>query len=155
MTARGPLPDEADHETLVLRSELEASRQHLEQLVAEKDIAVEELRAANEEVQSSNEELQSINEELETRQRGAAVANEELRTVNEELESRNSQLSRANEIYEPVKRCAPADHHGRSRASPAPCDRPGRALIAVTRQTSAGPSPTFACALPCPIWPRC
>jgi two-component system CheB/CheR fusion protein len=86
-----------DDQMLILRSELDASREHLRSLVAEKDIVVEELRAANEEIQSSNEELQSINEELETAKEELQSTNEELLTVNEELEVRNTQLTLTND----------------------------------------------------------
>ncbi len=78
-----------------LKRELDAAREHLQAIVAERDTSTEELRAALEEVQSSNEELQSTNEELETAKEELQSINEELTTINDELEMRNLDLSRA------------------------------------------------------------
>ena len=82
-------------EATLLRKELEASREHLQSIITEKDVSTEELRAAYEEIQSSNEELQSTNEELETAKEELQSINEELTTVNEELQTRNHELGRA------------------------------------------------------------
>ena len=91
--ARGAQLKEADR----LRLELEASREHLQSVMTEKDVGTEELRAAYEEIQSSNEELQSTNEELETAKEELQSINEELSTVNDELLARNLELSRAHD----------------------------------------------------------
>lgn len=62
--------------------ELEAHREHLELLVAER---TEQLQDTNEELAAVNEELTSSNEEL-------ATVNEELAATNEELESSNEEM---------------------------------------------------------------
>ncbi|MBI5474063.1 MAG: PAS domain-containing protein [Ignavibacteriae bacterium] len=79
-----------------LRSELAATKEHLQSTIEEREATNEELRSANEEIQSSYEELQSTNEELETAKEELQSTNEELTTVNEELENRNAELHRAN-----------------------------------------------------------
>ena len=81
----------------LLRLELEASREHLQSVMTEKDVGTEELRAAYEELQSSNEELQSTNEELETAKEELQSINEELSTVNDELLARNLELGQAHD----------------------------------------------------------
>jgi two-component system, chemotaxis family, CheB/CheR fusion protein len=91
----GAAKREPADEVGLLRRELEAAREHLQAIIAERDTSTEELRAALEEVQSSNEELQSTNEELETAKEELQSINEELTTINDELETRNLDLSRA------------------------------------------------------------
>ncbi len=77
---------------VVLKRELNETREHLDHLREQHETVVEELQASNEEVQSSNEELQSLNEELETSNEELESANEELTTLNEELATRNTEL---------------------------------------------------------------
>ncbi len=72
-----------------LRTDLDATRLHLQALLEERDAHNQELVSANEEIQSANEELQSSNEELETTKEELQSTNEELQTVNEELQQRN------------------------------------------------------------------
>lgn len=79
-----------------LEHELHETRDFLQSLQQQHDIAHDELQASNEEVQSTNEELQSINEELETSKEELESGNEELITVNEEMAYRNGELSRLN-----------------------------------------------------------
>ncbi len=90
-------PGAVEQETDLLRRELEASREHLQSVITEKDVGTEELRAAYEELQSSNEELQSTNEELETAKEELQSINEELSTVNDEVVARNAELSQAHD----------------------------------------------------------
>jgi two-component system CheB/CheR fusion protein len=97
--AHSPLPidmQEAQRENTRLRSELAATRDYLQSITEQHEVANEELQAANEEAQSSNEELQSINEELETTKEELQSTNEELTTVNEEMGNRNLELHRLN-----------------------------------------------------------
>ncbi len=82
-------------EVAVLREELEAAREHVQEVLHEKDTSLEEVRASYEELQSTNEELQSTNEELETAKEELQSVNEELTTVNDELQQRNAQLGAA------------------------------------------------------------
>jgi two-component system CheB/CheR fusion protein len=79
-----------------LRQELVATREFMQSLAEQQDLANEELRSANEEILASNEELQSTNEELETVKEELQSANEELRTVNDELQQRNTELNEIN-----------------------------------------------------------
>jgi two-component system CheB/CheR fusion protein len=79
-----------------LQKELAATRESLQDILAEQEATNEELRSANEEISSSNEELQSTNEELETAKEELQSTNEELTTLNDELESRNSELELVN-----------------------------------------------------------
>jgi two-component system, chemotaxis family, CheB/CheR fusion protein len=81
---------------VVLERELRETRDYVQSLQQQHDIANDELQASNEEVQSTNEELQSINEELETSKEELESGNEELITVNEEMAYRNGELSRLN-----------------------------------------------------------
>ena len=90
-------PEKPGEEAVLLRRELEASREHLQVVLAEKDTGTEELRAAYEELQSGNEELQSTNEELETAKEELQSTNEELHTVNDELAARNLELGHAHD----------------------------------------------------------
>ncbi|MFT6082001.1 MAG: two-component system CheB/CheR fusion protein, partial [Planctomycetota bacterium] len=80
-----------------VEQELAATRDYLQSVVEQQDVANEELQSANEEVQSANEELQSTNEELETSKEEIQSSNEELATVNGELNVRNTELHRAND----------------------------------------------------------
>ena len=80
-------------ETARLRQELSSTREYLQALVEQQDVANEELRSANEEALSSNEELQSTNEELETTKEELQSTNEELCTVNEQLQHRNLEIN--------------------------------------------------------------
>ena len=86
-----------DGQVSELTDELRMTREHLQALIFEKEMGLEDLRVANEEIQSGNEELQSTNEELETAKEELQSTNEELRTVNEELGSRNEELAHSNE----------------------------------------------------------
>ena len=87
----------ADEQVTALTDELRLTREHLQTLIFEKEMGLEDLRVANEEIQSGSEELQSTNEELETAKEELQSTNEELRTVNEELGSRNDELTHSNE----------------------------------------------------------
>jgi two-component system CheB/CheR fusion protein len=82
---------------LKLEKELMAVREDMRSIIAQGEIAYEELQSANEEIVSSNEELQSINEELQTSKEELESTNEELITVNHELNSINDQLTEAHE----------------------------------------------------------
>jgi two-component system CheB/CheR fusion protein len=82
--------------TSELEVELAETRDYLQSVQDEHEVANEELQASYEEVQSANEELQSINEELETSKEELESTNEELTTVNEEMAHRNAELGRAN-----------------------------------------------------------
>lgn len=86
----------AKEEIEQLRTELLATREHMESTLREQDTGHEELQAANEEILSSNEELQSTNEELETAKEELQSSNEELSTVNDELANRNNLLLASN-----------------------------------------------------------
>lgn len=74
----------------LLRQELEAAQENLEN-------TIEELQSANEELETTNEELQSINEELETTNEELQSTNEELETLNEEARSSNDEMESVNE----------------------------------------------------------
>ena len=86
---RGDLP------AVQLRQELSATRESLQGVIEQQDVANEELRSAVEEALSANEELQSTNEELETAKEELQSVNEELTTVNEQLQNRNADLREA------------------------------------------------------------
>lgn len=90
-----PLPV-AEEDNARLAQELADTRDYLQALIEQQEVANEELQSANEEVQSANEELQSVNEELETSKEELQSSNEELATVNDELNNRNAELSRLN-----------------------------------------------------------
>lgn len=90
---------EGRSQTVTLKQELAATKQHLHSVVEEREASNEELQAANEEILSSNEELQSTNEELQTAKEEFESSNEELHTVNEELQNRNFQLTEANNDF--------------------------------------------------------
>jgi two-component system, chemotaxis family, CheB/CheR fusion protein len=95
-----PIPAGGDRQlqrrNVELERELRETRDYLQSLQQQHDLAHDELQASNEEVQSTNEELQSINEELETSKEELESGNEELITVNEEMAYRNGELSRLN-----------------------------------------------------------
>jgi len=82
-----------------LRQELGVTKEYMQSLLAQQDVANEELRSSSEEVMSSNEELQSTNEELETAKEELQSANEELTTVNDQLSLRNTELAQANNHF--------------------------------------------------------
>jgi two-component system CheB/CheR fusion protein len=88
-----PPGTDAERDAAWLRTELASTRQYLQALIEQQDVATQELRAAHEEVLSSNEELQSTNEELETAKEELQSANEELTTVNEQFQTRNRELA--------------------------------------------------------------
>lgn len=83
----------------VTRLELELSntRDYLQAVMEQFEVANEELQSSLEEIQSSNEELQSINEELETSKEEIQSSNEELTTVNDELQNRNLEVGQLND----------------------------------------------------------
>ena len=98
-----PIPgrerDTSERETTRLTQELAATREYLQSVIEQQEVANEELQSSNEEVQSTNEELQSINEELETSKEEIESSNEELATVNEELQHRNVELGQSNNDF--------------------------------------------------------
>lgn len=79
-----------------LKQELELAQAQLRTVREESESATEELRAANEELQSINEEYRSTAEELETSKEELQSINEELQTVNSELKLKLETVSRAN-----------------------------------------------------------
>ncbi|PIW44469.1 MAG: hypothetical protein COW18_12950 [Zetaproteobacteria bacterium CG12_big_fil_rev_8_21_14_0_65_54_13] len=79
-----------------LESELNSTREELQNTVEELLASNEELKAAHEEAMSANEELQSSNEELETSKEELQSFNEELNTVNSELQEKVISLETAN-----------------------------------------------------------
>ncbi len=81
----------------LLRSELAAAREHLQNVREQSEAVNEELKASGEEMESSNEELQSTNEELETAKEELQSGNEELATMNEELRTRNVEQAQLND----------------------------------------------------------
>ncbi len=97
VTHRSAEPLGTDIDTTRLTQELAATREYLQSVIEQQEVANEELQSANEEVQSSNEELQSTNEELETSKEEIQSTNEELATVNEELNNRNQETNRLND----------------------------------------------------------
>lgn len=90
--------DGSYEQTLIdrLEEELLRSRERMESLIEEHEIANQELTASNEELQSINEELSSTTEELEISKEELQSMNEELMTVNNELKLKLDELSRAN-----------------------------------------------------------
>lgn len=90
--------DTASHDTLVdqLEEELLRTRERLQAIIEEHQIANQELTASNEELQSINEELKSTSEELEISKEELQSMNEELVTANYELKLKIDELSRAN-----------------------------------------------------------
>ena len=88
--------DAAHADNARLAQELAATREYLQSVIEQQEVANEELQSANEEVQSANEELQSTNEELETSKEEIQSSNEELATVNDELNNRLTELNRVN-----------------------------------------------------------
>jgi PAS domain S-box-containing protein len=80
------IDDESQDESVSkLKSDLETTKAHLQNVIEELETSYEETQSLNEELQSSNEELQSSNEELET-------TNEELQSTNEELQTAYAEL---------------------------------------------------------------
>ena len=79
-----------------LETELNSTRDVLQQTIEELETSNEELQSTNEEMQSTNEELQATNEELETSNEELQSTNEELVTVNEELQVSAAELSMSN-----------------------------------------------------------
>ena len=77
-------------------SELAATKEYLQTVIAEHGRTNEDLGTANEELVSGNEELQSMNEELETAKEELQSINEELTTVNDELQTRNHEVTQIN-----------------------------------------------------------
>ena len=95
--ASAPANPKTENERLKgLEQELINTREYLQSVIEEQEVATEELKSAHEEVQSSNEELQSTNEELLTAKEELQSTNEELTTVNEEMQNRNQELQQAN-----------------------------------------------------------
>ncbi|MEM6634380.1 MAG: chemotaxis protein CheB [Pseudomonadota bacterium] len=76
-----------------LETEIDNTREALQQTVEELETSNEELQSLNEELQSTNEELQATNEELETSNEELQSTNEELVTVNEELQVNTGDLT--------------------------------------------------------------
>lgn len=96
---RGLSPSQKKQERnrlIELEAELNETRDYIQSIQEQHEMAAEALQASNEEVQSANEELQSVNEELETSKEELESSNEQLITVNEELNTRNIELSRLN-----------------------------------------------------------
>jgi two-component system CheB/CheR fusion protein len=79
-----------------LEHELAATKEYLQSLIAEHQLANDALAATNAELVSSNEELLSMNEELETAKEELQSTNEELSTLNDEMQNRNHELSQLN-----------------------------------------------------------
>jgi chemotaxis methyl-accepting protein methylase/signal transduction histidine kinase/chemotaxis response regulator CheB len=79
-----------------VESELAATKEYLQAVIAEHGRTNEDLGTANEELVSGNEELQSMNEELETAKEELQSINEELTTVNDELQTRNHEVTQIN-----------------------------------------------------------
>ncbi|WP_018294397.1 PAS domain S-box protein [Mariprofundus ferrooxydans] len=79
-----------------LESELNITKEELQNTIDELLASNEELKAAHEEAMSANEELQSSNEELETSKEELQSFNEELNTVNSELQEKIILLETAN-----------------------------------------------------------
>lgn len=80
--------------------ELEAHREHLELLVAERTAQLqevnEEIAAVNEELMASNEELAAVNEELAATNEELECSNEEMQTLYEEAAESARELERLN-----------------------------------------------------------
>ena len=79
-----------------MEEELLRTRERLQTIIKEHEIANQELKASNEELQSINEELKSTTEELETSKEELQSMNEELITVNGELKQKIDELYRVN-----------------------------------------------------------
>ena len=77
---------------LEIETEMQSTREALQQTVEELQTSNEALQSVNEELQSTNEELQATNEELETSNEELQSTNEELITVNEEMQINASEL---------------------------------------------------------------
>jgi two-component system CheB/CheR fusion protein len=85
-----------DGRDAALEHELTATKEYLQSLIAEHQLANDALGATNAELVSSNEELLSMNEELETAKEELQSTNEELTTLNDEMQNRNHELSQLN-----------------------------------------------------------
>lgn len=88
---RAPAPVAADlpvrvHVASALEAELSLTRDNMQSIIEELEIANERAHASNEELMASNEELQSANEELQS-------VNEELHTVNVEHLARVDEMT--------------------------------------------------------------
>ena len=79
-----------------LEHELTATKEFLQSLISEHQVANDALASTNAELVSSNEELLSMNEELETAKEELQSTNEELTTLNDEMQNRNHELSQLN-----------------------------------------------------------
>jgi two-component system CheB/CheR fusion protein len=88
-------PGDAGHAPAVVQieSELDLTRQRLQNVVEEYETSQEEMKAANEELQSTNEELRSTMEELETSKEELQSMNEELATLNQENRHKVEELA--------------------------------------------------------------
>ena len=74
-------------------TELEITRERLQNLVKDFETSQEEMKVSNEELQSANEELRSAMEELETSKEELESMNEELQTVNTENQLKVAELA--------------------------------------------------------------
>jgi len=90
---RGPLVHQ-------LETALQRKDQQLQEVIAQYETSVDDLRASNEELQAINEELRSTTEELETSKEELQATNEELITVNHELKSKVEEASEVNDDLE-------------------------------------------------------
>ena len=92
---------------LQIETEMQSTREALQQTVEELQTSNEELQSVNEELQSTNEELQATNEELETSNEELQSTNEELLTVNEEMQVNSSALRKVSQELEAVLKTSP------------------------------------------------
>ena len=88
--------DEGSAQWNALLEENEMLRTQLKAVTEEIQESNEIMQSINEELQAKNEELQSSNEELETSKEELKSTNEEMRTVNTELKEKLSELSAVN-----------------------------------------------------------
>ncbi len=79
-----------------MEEELLRTRERLQTIIEDHEIANQELKTSNEELQSINEELKSTTEELETSKEELQSMNEELITVNGEMKQKIDELYRLN-----------------------------------------------------------
>jgi two-component system, chemotaxis family, CheB/CheR fusion protein len=75
-----------DDEITRLRQELAETREYLQSILDQREIAHEEIQSLQEEIQVSTEELQTANEELQS-------SNEELTTLNDELRLKTNEAT--------------------------------------------------------------
>ena len=92
---------------LQIETEMQSTREALQQTVEELQTSNEALQSVNEELQSTNEELQATNEELETSNEELHATNEELITVNEEMQVNASELELVTTEMEAVLTASP------------------------------------------------